>query len=140
MLTLQEMTKWTGVTSFELFLHVTALLISTVLLAGKWLKFNYITFWQIFTPLFVSSALNIYFLFIIFVRSLIEYKQFKNAFLGSVFNFLRVFMFSIFLILICHKIDGEDHKEVAVASTYGVIFMPIWVIITLFGFQACRMF
>uniref|UniRef100_A0A914YP37 Uncharacterized protein n=1 Tax=Panagrolaimus superbus TaxID=310955 RepID=A0A914YP37_9BILA len=141
MLTILEITKWTGVTPFELFLHITAFLISTVLLAGKWLKFNYITYWQIFTPLFIASALNIYFLFIIFVRSLIENKQFKNAFLGSVFNFIRVFMITIFLILICHKIDGDlEHREVAVHSSYGIIFMPIWIVLTAFGFQACRMF
>ena len=64
-------------------------------------------------------------------------------------------MISLFFILLCHKIDGDlEHREVAVSSTYGesrisvlsnncfsgVIFMPVWIVLTAFGFLSCKLF
>ncbi|KAE9550107.1 hypothetical protein FO519_006682 [Halicephalobus sp. NKZ332] len=116
-------------------------MISSIMLALKLFADYQFSYWQIFIPLFVASGLNLYFLFIIFIRTMIESRQFKSACVSSLFNTLRVLMVAIFEVLLCHKIDGDYEKlGVAVQSTYGVVFMPIWLLMTAFGFQACRIF
>uniref|UniRef100_A0AC34QMZ6 Uncharacterized protein n=1 Tax=Panagrolaimus sp. JU765 TaxID=591449 RepID=A0AC34QMZ6_9BILA len=142
MLTLTELQKWVGITPFELLLHFLAFFFSSVLLALKLIGENRsVSYWHIFTPLFIASVLNLYFLFIIFIRTIVETRQFKNACVSSLFNAFRVLIIAIFEVLLCHKIDGDfESHGVAVQSSYGVVFMPIWLLMTTFIFQACRMF
>ncbi|KAI1722734.1 transmembrane fragile-X-F protein [Ditylenchus destructor] len=140
MLTVAEVSRWTGVSVFEIALHLIACFLTSIALLLKWHNLFGLSFWHVFAPLFTASALNCYFLFIVFVRSVISDKQLKRAFLSNSFNFLRVIMISIFEVLLCHKIEGDvEHGQVAVESTYGVIFMPIWVLMSALGFQACRL-
>uniref|UniRef100_A0A914EGT3 Transmembrane protein 203 n=1 Tax=Acrobeloides nanus TaxID=290746 RepID=A0A914EGT3_9BILA len=140
MISMVEFSKWTGITTFEILLHAIALFVSTLLLVLKVHSIVTISYWQIFYPLFFSSALNGYFLFIIFVRSVLEERQSKHAFLNNAFNFLRVAMLTLFEVLLCHKIGGDlEQAEVAVNSTYGLVFMPLWILMTSLGFQACRL-
>uniref|UniRef100_A0A915DGT0 Transmembrane protein n=1 Tax=Ditylenchus dipsaci TaxID=166011 RepID=A0A915DGT0_9BILA len=140
MLTVSEITKWTGITVFEILLHCVALLLTTILIVVKWYSlFTSITYWHMFSPLFVASALNCYFLFIVFVRMIIEERQFKRAFVSNSFNFLRAIMLWLFELFICYKVEGNQRNQVAVESSYGMMFMPIWILMTAFGFQACRL-
>lgn len=62
-------------------------------------------------------------------------------------------MIALFEVLLCYKIEGDfEHLHVSVESTYGnntykiyktkilgVVFLPIWVLMTTLGFQACRL-
>ncbi|KAH7698734.1 Transmembrane Fragile-X-F-associated protein, partial [Aphelenchoides avenae] len=82
MLTLSEITRWTGITPFEILIHTVAITVATVLLVFKWHAVLALTFWQVFAPLFVASALNCYFLFIIFIRAVVQEHQLKRPFMA----------------------------------------------------------
>lgn len=42
--------------------------------------------------------------------------------------------------LLCQKIEGEfERGQVAVETTYGVIFMPLYILMVALGVQACRL-
>lgn len=43
--------------------------------------YSSLTYWHVFTPLFIVTALNLYFLFIVLVRAVVEEKQCKDPIL-----------------------------------------------------------
>lgn len=114
---LSELIYWTGLTLFELWLHATSLFIFLIILVtfdieyyeviwGDYdscmclcrlcefqpLKIHQVyvmSYWLVFSPLFIASSFNSYFVFIIFVRSVFEYKDFKGPALKWVSNFIR---------------------------------------------------
>lgn len=56
------------------------------------------------------------------------------------FSWLRLVMLGVFEALLCYKINGDlEDGQVAVQSSYGVIFLPIWVLMAALCFQACRL-
>uniref|UniRef100_F1L240 Transmembrane protein 203 n=1 Tax=Ascaris suum TaxID=6253 RepID=F1L240_ASCSU len=140
MLSIVEVIRWTNITIFELWLHCVGTLIFSVLLTVKLELYSGISYWYVFTPLFVASAFNCYFLFIVFVRTIIDEKDCKAPFLKYAFSWLRLVMLGVFEALLCYKINGDlEDGQVAVQSSYGVIFLPIWVLMAALCFQACRL-
>ncbi|KAI6183914.1 hypothetical protein M3Y97_00539700 [Aphelenchoides bicaudatus] len=130
-----------GITPFEILLHTLAVWISSILVVLRWgFEMRFITFWQLFTPLFVASALNVYFIFIVTLRHFIEDKQLKRAVFQNAFNFLRASVIGFFEVLICQKIEGDfERGQVAIQSSYSVVFMPVWLLMAALGIQACRL-
>ncbi|KAK0393301.1 hypothetical protein QR680_000141 [Steinernema hermaphroditum] len=141
MLSFQEIIQWTGVTVFEVWIHSVALIISTILLAFKIeYELAWITYCEIFAPLLVASAIDYYFLLIVFIRCFVEEKECRAPFLRFAFCWLRVIMIAIFEILLCYKINGDLQKgELNVQISYSVVFIPVWLIMAGLGFQACRL-
>ncbi|EPB74812.1 hypothetical protein ANCCEY_06119 [Ancylostoma ceylanicum] len=65
-----------------------------------------------------ASSFNSYFVFIIFVRSVFEYKDFKGPALKFGFNMMRLALIALFEVLLCYKIEGDfEHGQVAVRKT-----------------------
>ena len=59
---LKELLKWLGLTVFEIWVGLLSFTVFTVLLTLKVEKvFDSLTWWQVFSPLFISDALNSYF-------------------------------------------------------------------------------
>uniref|UniRef100_A0A914ZL97 Transmembrane protein n=1 Tax=Parascaris univalens TaxID=6257 RepID=A0A914ZL97_PARUN len=136
MLSIVEVIRWTNITIFELWLHCVGILIFSILLTVKLELYSGISYWYVFTPLFVASAFNGYFLFIVFVRTIIDEKDCKAPFLKYAFSWLRLVMLGVFEALLCYKINGDlEDGQVAVQSSYGVIFLPIWVLMAALCFQ-----
>ncbi|KAI1708803.1 transmembrane protein [Ditylenchus destructor] len=126
MLTIAEVSRWTGVSVFEIALHLVAIFLTSIALLLKWHTLFGLSFWHVFAPLFTASALNCYFLFIVFVRSVISDKQLKRAFLSNSFNFLRVIMISIFEVLLCHKIEGDvEHGQSHRELSFGTLLASV---------------
>ncbi|VDN04585.1 unnamed protein product [Thelazia callipaeda] len=140
MLSVGECIRWTGVTIFELWLHTIGLFIFSVLIVIKIELNSSLTYWHVFTPLFIASALNLYFLFIVLVRAVVEEKQCKDPIIKHAFSWLRIIMIGIFEALLCYKINGDlEDGQVAVQSSYGIIFLPVWILMATLCFQACRL-
>ncbi|KAJ1349935.1 hypothetical protein KIN20_005614 [Parelaphostrongylus tenuis] len=122
---LSELIYWTGLTVFELWLHVASLLVFLIILPLKLYRIYVISYWVVFSPLFIASALNSYFVFIVFVRSVFEYKDFKGPILRFGFNAMRLSLIALFEVLLCYKVEGDfEHGQVAVRSSYGIVFTP----------------
>uniref|UniRef100_A0A8R1TJL1 Uncharacterized protein n=1 Tax=Onchocerca volvulus TaxID=6282 RepID=A0A8R1TJL1_ONCVO len=137
MLSISEFMRWTGVTIFEIWLHAIGLLIFSVLVVLKTEVYSSLTYWHVFTPLFIATILNLYFLFIVLVRAIVEEKQCKDPILKHAFSWLRLVMIGIFEALLCYKMNGDlEDGQVAVQSSYGIVFMPVWVLMAALCFQA----
>lgn len=65
-------------TVFEMWMHLSALYVTSILLVLKGWSLLNVSFWFAFAPLFLTCALDVYFLFIVFIRSIIEYKDCKG--------------------------------------------------------------
>ncbi|CAD5217871.1 unnamed protein product [Bursaphelenchus xylophilus] len=140
MITLPELQKWTGITPFELLMHCIAILISTIMFTVKWYKIVQFSYWHIFGPMFLASGLDLYFVFIVALRVYVEEKQIRRSLATHLFNFLRASMFGLFLMFLCQKIEGDfEHGQVAIQTTYGVVFMPIWIMLAGLAGQMVRL-
>ncbi|MCP9262003.1 Transmembrane protein [Dirofilaria immitis] len=107
MLTVSECIRWTSVTIFEIWLHAIGLLVFSVLVVVKTEVYSALTYWDVFTPLFIVTVLNLYFLFIVLVRAVVEEKQCKDPILKHAFSWLRLVMIGIFEALLCYKVNGD---------------------------------
>ncbi|VDN29390.1 unnamed protein product [Gongylonema pulchrum] len=141
MLSVAECIRWTGVTIFEIWLHAVGLLLFSILIVLKIELYpSSLTYWHAFTPLFIVAALNLYFLFIVLVRAMVQEKECKQPIMKHAFSWLRLIMIGIFEALLCYKVNGDlEDGQVAVQSSYGVVFLPIWVLMAALLFQACRL-
>ncbi|VIO94404.1 Uncharacterized protein BM_BM5635 [Brugia malayi] len=81
MISVSECIRWTGITIFEIWLHAVGLLTFSVLIVMKIEIYSSLTYWHVFTPLFIATALNLYFLFIVLIRAIVEEKQCKDPIL-----------------------------------------------------------
>ncbi|VDN89121.1 unnamed protein product [Brugia pahangi] len=113
---------------------------STYLSVMKIEIYSSLTYWHVFTPLFIATALNLYFLFIVLIRAIVEEKQCKDPILKHAFSWLRLVMIGIFEALLCYKVNGDlEDGQVAVQSSYGIVFLPVWVLMAALCFQAFRL-
>jgi ribonuclease P/MRP protein subunit RPP20 len=80
---LKELLRWLGLTVFEIWIALVCFTIFTVLLTLKIENIvgDSLTWWIVFTPLFVSDALNAYFCVIVFIRMYLEVKI-NNTFIN----------------------------------------------------------
>jgi len=132
--TIQEIVRWLGLTVFEIWTNLIALLLFTILLA---LKFDPNTdvysysWWTVFFPLFASDALNAYFCIIIFIRMQLE-SSLKNALLRISWSATFLFMIFLFKFLLCKKLMGQ------VSLDYSEIFAPLYILLQLIAVRACQ--
>ena len=71
---LRELLRWLGLTVFEIWVALVSFTVFTVLLTLKAenLVGENLTWWIVFSPLFVSDAFNAYFCVIVFIRMYLE--------------------------------------------------------------------
>ena len=82
---LKEVLRWLGLTVFEILTALVCFLIFTVLVTLKVEGFlapsssgDAWSWWVIFSPLFISDALNTYFCVIVLIRMYIEVRALKK--------------------------------------------------------------
>ncbi|CAL2042092.1 hypothetical protein CAEBREN_23984 [Caenorhabditis brenneri] len=139
LLTLREMTSWFDITVFELWVHFAALIISSFLLCLKFHNVINISYMWVASPLFVGLVSVFYFVFIIFLRSCVEYKDYRSPTLKFILNIYRLTCITLFIYMLVEKISGEWEKsEVANRNTYGMVFLPMWFLLGSWGLQMCR--
>ena len=85
---LKELLRWLGLTVFEIWVGLLFFTVFTVLLTLKVenvVDSKTLTWWHVFSPLFISDALNSYFCVIVFIRMYLE-GQYKSALIRFVFH------------------------------------------------------
>ncbi|ULT98221.1 hypothetical protein L5515_012880 [Caenorhabditis briggsae] len=138
-ISLREFTTWLDVTVFELWIHFASILVSSVLLFLKLHNIMTISYQLVAAPIFIGIGFVAYFIFIIYMRSCVEYKDYRGPTLKVVFNMIRLTLLTSFLYLLINKISGElENSEVANQNTYSFIFTPIWILLFLWCAQICR--
>ncbi|KAB0793334.1 hypothetical protein PPYR_12954 [Photinus pyralis] len=134
MFTIQEIVRWLGLTVFEIWINLNALVVFTVLLALKFdhhSEVHYFTWWAIFFPLFAADALNAYFCVIVFIRMQLE-SSLKASLQRLAWSANFIFMMFIFKFLLCKKLTGQ------LSLDYSEIFAPVYILLQLVAVRACQ--
>ena len=91
---LKELLRWLGLTVFEIWVGLLFFTVFTVLLTFKVenvVDSDTLTWWHVFSPLFISDALNSYFCVIVFIRMYLE-GHYKQALIRFVFHALKYYL------------------------------------------------
>lgn len=133
--TIGEIVRWLGITVFEIWINLIALVVFTILLALKFdsnTEFMHSSWWIIFSPLFASDALNAYFCVIVFIRMQLE-NSLKVALLRASWSGTFLLMTFLFKFLLCKKLMGQVTLE------YSEIFAPLFILLQLIAVRACQL-
>lgn len=135
MFNLYEISHWLGLSCFEIFTHMVALLVFTILLTlklEKYLPDAALDWFGIFSPLFLADLCNGYFTIIVVIRSYdLMKRQSINRFMWSV-NFLVLMI--VFKYLLCLKLSGQSGLE------FSEVFSPVFILLQLIAVRACNLF
>ncbi|XP_039280514.1 transmembrane protein 203 [Nilaparvata lugens] len=130
---LKELIQWLGLTVFEIWIDLIAILIFTVLMAIKLEEQDTtLTWWIVFAPLFTADALNAYFCTIVLIRMYLE-SMYKAAFFRALWSFSFLSLIFLFQFLLCKKLSGLN------AYDYSEIFTPIFILLMLMAVRTCQL-
>jgi len=137
---LKELLRWLGLTVFEIWVGLLFFTVFTVLLTLKVenvVDSDTLTWWHVFSPLFISDALNSYFCVIVFIRMYLEghYKQALIRALWSQFMICLLFVFKYLLSqrLIEEEINTDSKLE------FSEVMSPIFILLQLVMIRACQL-
>ncbi|XP_060145813.1 transmembrane protein 203-like [Globicephala melas] len=130
---LRELVQWLGFATFEIFVHLLALLVFSVLLA---LRVDGLapglSWWNVFVPFFAADGLSTYITTIISVRLFQDGE--KRLAMLRLFWFLTVLSLKfVFEMLLCQKLV-EPTREL----WFGLITSPVFILLQLLMIRACR--
>uniref|UniRef100_A0A8C5WLV8 Transmembrane protein 203 n=1 Tax=Leptobrachium leishanense TaxID=445787 RepID=A0A8C5WLV8_9ANUR len=129
---LRELVQWLGFAQFEIFIHVSSLLVFSVLVALKVDGVAHgLSWWNVFIPLFAADGLSTYFTTIVTVRLFQEDK--RQAVLRLFWILTILSLKFVFEMLLCQKLVGNT-KEL----WYGLILSPLFILLQLLMIRACR--
>ncbi|OCT66878.1 transmembrane protein 203-like [Xenopus laevis] len=128
-----ELVQWLGLAQLEIFLHISALLVYSVLLALKADGFAPgMSWWNVFIPFFTADGLSTYFTTIVTVR-LFQDGEKRQAFLRLFWILTILSLKFVFEMLLCQKLV-EQSREL----WYGLIMSPVFILLQLLMIRACR--
>ena len=135
---LKELLKWLGLTVFEIWVGLLSFTVFTVLLTLKVEKvFDSLTWWQVFSPLFISDALNSYFCVIVFIRMYLE-GAYKSALIRALWSQFMIALLFVFKYLLSQRlIEDENNLESNSKLEFSEVMSPIFILLQLVMIRAC---
>jgi hypothetical protein len=130
--TLQEIGQWLGVTAYEIFIWVVSLTIFSILLCVKCDTGADLSWWIVFSPLFVGDALNFYFIITVFIRMFLE-KKTRPATLRTTWSLVQLILIFLFQFLLCWKLSDTKMFE------YSEVMVPLFVLALFVMIRACQL-
>ena len=134
---LKELLKWLGLTVFEIWVGLLSFTVFTVLLTLKVEKvFDSLTWWQVFSPLFISDALNSYFCVIVFIRMYLE-GAYKSALIRALWSQFMIALLFVFKYLLSQRlIEDENNLESNSKLEFSEVMSPIFILLQLVMIRA----
>lgn len=135
MFKLSELVLWSGLTVFEIFTNLVALLIFSILLTlrlGQYIPPNSLNWFVIFSPLFCADLCNAYFCIIVGIRMYLDVvvkRRVLHRILWSA-HFLALTL--VFKYLLCLKLSGQTELE------FSEVCSPIFILLQLIAVRACQ--
>ncbi|KAG8518600.1 Transmembrane protein 203 [Galemys pyrenaicus] len=129
---LRELVQWLGFATFEIFVHLLALLAFSVLLALHVDNVATLTWWNVFVPFFAADGLSTYFTTIVSVR-LFQDGEKRLAVLRLFWVLTVLSLKFVFEMLLCQKLV-EQTREL----WFGLITSPVFILLQLLMIRACR--
>ncbi|XP_012672819.1 transmembrane protein 203 [Clupea harengus] len=132
---LRELVQWLGFATFELFMHLGAFLIFSVLVALHVDVFTLgLSWWLVFVPLFAADGLSTYFTTIVSIRLYQEGDR-RLAVLRLLWVLTVLSLKLVCEVLLCQKLaEQEQAREL----WFGLIVSPIFILLQLLMIRACR--
>lgn len=130
--TLRELVQWIGLTAFEIWMHLIAILIFSIMAALKYERTMETSWWWVFSPMFIIDAIDAYFIIIVFIRSVKELEPLRPAGIRLVSSLLVVMLIFIFKSLLCQKLSHE--KMISCSE----IMIPLFILLQIIIFRACQ--
>ncbi|XP_050695151.1 transmembrane protein 203-like isoform X2 [Eriocheir sinensis] len=130
---LRELTMWLGVSILEVFIWLTALLATLVLVVLRVEEvFSAVSWWLVLSPMFIADALNTYFCVIVLIRMYLD-GVLKPAALRALWSFSVLTLGFTFKFLLCRKLSEPSHLE------YSAVMSPVFVLLQLILIRACHL-
>ena len=133
---LRELLRWLGITVFEIWTALVCFTIFTVLLTLK-VDTDFgdksLTWWIVFSPLFVCDALNAYFCVIVFIRMYLD-NAYKLALVRAIWSQFMISLLFVFKYLLCQKLTGSESK-----LEYSEVMGPVFMIMIMIMIRACQL-
>uniref|UniRef100_A0A3Q2PQP3 Transmembrane protein 203 n=1 Tax=Fundulus heteroclitus TaxID=8078 RepID=A0A3Q2PQP3_FUNHE len=107
---LRELVQWLGFATFELFLHLLALLVFSMLVALRMDLFNGLSWWLVFVPLFAADGLSTYFTTIVSIR-LYQENEKRLAVLRLLWVLTVLSLKLVCEVLLCQKLAEQDRAR-----------------------------
>ncbi|KAF7688554.1 transmembrane protein 203 [Silurus meridionalis] len=131
---LRELVQWLGFATFELFLHLAALLVFSIFVALRVDLLTTVSWWLVFVPLFAADGLSTYFTAIVSIRLYQEGEE-RLAVLRLLWVLTVLSLKLVCEVLLCQKLaDYEQTRD----PLYGLIVSPLFVLLQLLMIRACR--
>ena len=86
----------------------------------------------VFSPLFISDALNAYFCVIVFIRMYLE-GSYKAALIRALWSLFMLALLFIFKYLLCQKLSDGTKLD------YSEVMSPIFILLQLVMIRACQL-
>ncbi|KAB5522360.1 hypothetical protein PHYPO_G00158660 [Pangasianodon hypophthalmus] len=131
---LRELVQWLGFATFELFLHLGALLVFSVLVALRVDLLTTMSWWLVFVPLFAADGLSTYFTAIVSIRLYQEGEE-RLAVLRLLWVLTVLSLKLVCEVLLCQKL--AEHEQTR-DPLFGLIVSPLFVLLQLLMIRACR--
>lgn len=129
---LQELGQWLGVTAYEIWIWLSSLAVFTILLSLKCDGELDLSWWVVFSPLFIGDALNAYFVVTVFIRMYIA-KRVRPATLRTLWSLLQLVLVFLFEFLLCWKLAEPAQFE------YSEVMAPLFILSQFIMIRACQL-
>ncbi|KAF6722309.1 Transmembrane protein 203 [Oryzias melastigma] len=131
---LRELVQWLGFATFELFLHLLALLVFSMLVALQAdLPSPKLSWWLVFVPLFAADGLSTYFTTIVSIR--LYEKEKRLAVLRLLWVLTVLSLKLVCEVLLCQKLAEQEQAR---DLWFGLIVSPLFILLQLLMIRACR--
>ncbi|MEQ2310134.1 hypothetical protein AMECASPLE_005808 [Ameca splendens] len=130
---LKELVQWLGFATFELFLHLLALLVFSMLVALKVDLFQ-MSWCLVFIPLFTADGLSTYFTAIVSIR-LYQENEKRLAVLRLLWVLMVLSLKLVCEVLLCQKLAKQEQTR---DVWFGLIVSPLFILLQLLMIRACR--
>jgi len=130
--TLQEIGQWLGVTAYEIFVWLVSLTLFSILLCVKCDMGADLSWWLVFSPLFVGDALNFYFIITVFIRMFLE-KKTRPATLRTTWSLVQLLLIFLFQFLLCWKLIDTKMFD------FSEVMAPLFILAQFVMIRACQL-
>ena len=130
--TLQELNQWLGITVYEIAVWLSSIIVFSILLTLKLDVDVEMSWWLVFTPLFVGDALNGYFIIIVCIRMYVTRKM-RPALLRTGWSLVQLFLIFLFQFLLCWKLTDPHMFD------YSEVMSPLFILSQFIMIRGCQL-
>lgn len=128
---MKELSRWLGISVFEMWLSVNCLLFFTLFLTLKLEAVIDWSWWTVFIPLFTFDGCAAYFVAIVCIRLILD-KEKRLAASRTMWNASNLILLFVYKVLLCERLEKRNNM------THSVIHIPVFIFLLLLTVRGCH--